>query len=205
MKQLIWLHMLILIFVNSQPAIASCWKAKIMGEREESRPKVMIGEAIESQSISYPPNPPADKCLIQLISKDLSKRLIMDVREISEAGDEWILLVNPHGEADLGEPKTCTLHWTLTPGFSLTDYNDNVLIENMNEVTSYDVTGYDNAFERFKIKYVKDNTYQLATLIRHLQLISGISIPFWEDNNCNKKIDLSDAIYVLRQISEQSQ
>ena len=176
-----------------------------MGEREESRPKVTIGEAFDAQSISYPPNPPADKCLIQLISKDLSKRLIMDVREKSDTGDEWILLVNPHGEEALGEPTTCTLHWTLTDNFSLTDYNDNVLIENMKDVSTYDVTGYENVFQRFKIKYVKDNTVQLSTLIHHLQLISGISIPIWEDCNCDKKIDLSDVIYGFRQIAEQTQ
>jgi len=205
MRKCLCLQILVLILVNAQPIIANCWKAKIMGEREESRPKIIIGKALDAQSISYPPNPPADKCLIQLISKDLSKRLIMDVREKSEKGDEWILLVNPHGEADLGEPKTCTLRWTLSPGFSLTDYNDNILIKDMKDVSSYDVTGYDNVFQRFKIKYVKENSYQLSTLIHHLQLISGISIPTWEDVNCDKKIDLSDVIYVFRQISEQSQ
>ncbi|ETR68637.1 MAG: hypothetical protein OMM_04447 [Candidatus Magnetoglobus multicellularis str. Araruama] len=202
MKRNVSIHLIICcMLVSAQIASASCWKAKIMGEREESKPKVLIGEGVESQTYPYPPDPPADKCLIQLLSSDKTKRLTTDIRQTgSQETIEWLLLVNPHGEGPLGNT-TCTLSWSLDKGFSLTDFNDNILIADMSQTTTYPVSSMSDDYLRFKIKYQK-TPFGLSALIRNLQILSGVLISTWEDLNCDKKIDLADVISLMQQVSE---
>jgi len=200
MKKYFFINFIFMFFISTNIVSAFCWKAKIMGERDESRPKVLIGEALAEQTFPYPPNPPADKCLIQLVSKDLTKRLTTDIRNNNDSDNEWILLVNPHGESPYGET-TCTLSWTLGKGFSLTDYNNNVLIEDMSKVSNYPVTSNYDEYLRFKIIQNKVSP-GLSTLINNLQIISGISPQIWEDSNCNNKIELADAISLINQIAK---
>ena len=201
MRNYLFIHLIMsIVLISGQMAFASCWKAKIMGEREDSRPKVLIGEGLYAQTLIYPPIPPADKCIIQLVSSDKTKRLTTDIRQTSNEDQEWLLLVNPHGPDHMGET-TCTLSWSLSSAFSLTDFDDNVLVANMNKTTSYPVSSNVDEYLRFKIKYQK-TPFDISALIRNLQIISGMLSSTVEDVNCDKKIDLADTIFLIQQISE---
>jgi len=201
MKKQLPIHFIVMFLISINSVNALCWKAKIMGEREESKPKVIIGEALEAQTFTYPPNPPAEKCLIQLVSSDLAKRLTTDIRKKNDSTNEWILLVNPHGgQSPLATTATCNLSWTLGQGFSLTDFNDDVIIEDMSKIKNFPVTGFDE-YLRFKVKQ-NSKTTELSSLINNLQIISGISPQIWEDSNCDNKIELADAISLINQIAE---
>jgi len=194
------ISMIGMILIVSSISHASCWKAKIMGERENSKPKVLIGIGDEDMTLPYPPEPPEDKCIIQLLANDKTKRLTTDIKQSGSLNYEWLLLVNPHGQSPIGNT-TCTLSWSLGNGFSLTDFEDNVLIDDMNQVTTYPVTSMVDQYLRYKIKY-QPTQFGLSTLIRNLQILSGIQTSTWEDINCNKTIELADAIMLFKEIAK---
>jgi len=201
MRKITVIHLVIsvLLFAGHM-AHAGCWKAKIMGERETSKPKILIGEGITAQSFTAPPDPPEKKCIVQLLSSDKTTRLTTDIRQAGEENHEWLLLVNPHGEDPIGKT-TCTLSWSLGNGFSLTDFYDNVLISDMSKTLTYPVTSIVDEYLRFKIKY-KKSQFGLSALVRNLQIISGISPSTWEDINCDDTIDLADTIALIQQVSQ---
>jgi len=195
------IHMIIsVLLLTGHMVHASCWKAKIMGEREASKPKVLIGEGLEAQTFPYPPDPKETKCLIKLLSSDKTTRLTTDIRQTGEQNLEWLLLVNPHGEGPI-EETTCTLSWSLGNGFSLTDFNDNVLVADMSQTATYPVSSSVDEYLRFKIKYHK-SAFGLSALVRNLQIISGMTPSTWENINCDETIDLADTIALIQQVSK---
>jgi len=147
---------LMFFFLVMIPCMAgAAWESVIMAEGEDLgvpyKSSVTIGVQSEAETRPSPPSPPAYSCSIRIAPADWSDYLATDIRKEGERTYCWILAVNPHGNAGTPIPRTTAVSWNpadfgegeyvLRQGY---ECSGTVLIADMKQVNSYNVSGEDS-------------------------------------------------------------
>ena len=140
-----------LLTVNSASAQ---WQATITAMGEDvggvNQYDVVIGVESSVETLPAPPAPPEYSVKMDLNTSDWQELLSRDIHQDGESSYMWIIGIDPHGNVPPPNQRTTTMNWDpsafdfatydceLREGF---DGTGNIVIEDMEINTSYDVTG----------------------------------------------------------------
>ena len=174
----------ILILLSFSTSHAGAWKAMIFASGEQkddaiNECKLYFGVSSEEEKVELPPEPSEFTVkmeLIDQINEDLL-RFFSVIKPNGKARYEWLLIINPHGNAPPIFSRTSTISWNPKEfgngTYELFKKNDTenfeLVISNMKEITQLDVEGMNEDFE-FLIVFTPN---YLADVIEILNILSN--------------------------------